>query len=50
MESELLALLQDAKPNRDRLDALIKDLEAAACIDLSDAQQQQQLEGVWELR
>ena len=50
MESELLALLQDAKPNRDRLDALIKDLEAAASIDLSDAQQQQQLEGVWELR
>ena len=35
MESELLALLQDAKPNRDRLDALIKDLEAAASIDLS---------------
>ena len=50
MESELLALLQDAKPNRDRLDALIKDLEASASIDLSDAQQQQQLEGVWELR
>ena len=50
MESELLALLQDAKPNRDRLDALIKDLEAAASIDLSDAQQQQQLEGVCELR
>ena len=50
MESELLALLQDAKPNRDRLDALIKDLEAAARIDLSDGQQQQQLEGVWELR
>ena len=50
MESELLALLQDAKPNRDRLDALIEDLEAAASIDLSDAQQQQQLEGVWELR
>ena len=50
MESELLALLQDAKPNRNRLDALIKDLEAAASIDLSDAQQQQQLEGVWELR
>ena len=50
MESELLALLQDAKPNRDRLDDLIKDLEAAASIDLSEAQQQQQLEGVWELR
>ena len=50
MESELLALLQDAMRNRDRLDALIEDLEAAASIDLSDAQQQQQLEGVWELR
>ena len=50
MESELLALLQDAKPNRARLYALIKDLEASASIDLSDAQQQQQLEGVWELR
>ena len=50
MESELLALLQNAKPNRDKLDELIKVLEAAASIDLSDAQQQQQLEGVWELR
>ena len=50
MESELLALLQNAKPNRDKLDELIKTLEAAASINLSDAQQQQQLEGVWELR
>ena len=50
MESELLALLHNAKPNRDKLDELIKTLEAAASIDLSDAQQQQQLEGVWELR
>ena len=29
MESELLALLQNAKPNRDKLDELIKVLEAA---------------------
>ena len=50
MESELLALLHNAKPNRDKLDELIKTLEAAASIDLSNAQQQQQLEGVWELR
>ena len=50
MESELLALLQNAKPNRDKLDELIKVLEAAASIDLSDVEQQQQLEGVWELR
>ena len=51
MESELLALLlQNAKPNRDKLDDLIKVLEAAASIDLSDVEQQQQLEGVWELR
>ena len=50
MESELLALLDSAKPNRDKLHELIKGLEAAASIDLSDAQQQQQLEGVWELR
>ena len=50
MESELLALLDSAKPNRDKLHELIKGLEAAANIDLSDAQQQQQLEGVWELR
>ena len=50
MESELLALLHNAKPNRDKLHELIKGLEAAASIDLSDAQQQQQLEGVWELR
>ena len=50
MESELLALLHNAKPNRDKLHELIKTLEAAASIDLSDAQQQQQLEGVWELR
>ena len=50
MESELLALLQNAKPNRDKLDELIKALEVAASIDLSDVQQQQQLEGVWELR
>ena len=50
MESELLALLHTAKPNRDKLDELIEALEAAASIDLSDAQQQQHLEGVWELR
>ena len=50
MESDLLALLQDAMPNRDKLESLIKALEAAASVDLSDAQQQQQLEGVWELR
>ena len=50
MESELLALLHNAKPNRDKLDELINALEAAASIDLSDAQQQRQLEGVWELR
>ena len=42
MESELLALLQNAKPNRDRLDELIKALEVAASIDLNDAQQQRQ--------
>ena len=35
MESELLALLHNAKPNRDKLDELIKALEAAASIDLS---------------
>ena len=46
MESELLALLHTAKPNRDKLDELIEALEAAASIDLSDAQQQQHLEGV----
>ncbi|MEE2696185.1 MAG: PAP/fibrillin family protein [Cyanobacteriota bacterium] len=50
MESELLALLDSAKPNRDKLDELINALEAAASIDLSNAHQQQQLEGVWELR
>ena len=37
MESELLALLHNAKPNRDKLHELIKGLEAAASIDLSDA-------------
>ena len=42
MESELLALLQNAKPNRDKLDELITVLEAAASIDLSDVEQQQQ--------
>ena len=50
MESELLVLLDSAKPNRDKLDELINGLEEAASIDLSNAQQQQQLEGVWELR
>ena len=50
MESELLALLDSAKPNRDKLDELINALEAAASIDLSNAHQQRQLEGVWELR
>ena len=50
MESELLVLLDSAKPNRDKLHELINGLEAAASIDLSNAQQQQQLEGVWELR
>ena len=50
MESELLALLQDAKPDRDNVESLIKALEAAATIDLAQEAQQQQLEGVWELR
>jgi len=50
MESDLLALLQDAKPNRKQLEALINAVEAAASIDLSAGHQQQQLEGVWELR
>ena len=50
MESELLALLQDARPDRDKVESLIKALEAAATIDLAQVAQQQQLEGVWELR
>ena len=50
METELLAALQGSKPNRQQLEALINGLEAEARIDLADEHQQQQLEGVWELR
>ena len=50
METELLAALQSSKPNRQQLEALINGLEAEARIDLADEYQQQQLEGVWELR
>ena len=35
MENELLAALQGSKPNRQRLEALIAELEASADIDLS---------------
>ena len=50
MENELLASLQGSKPNRQRLEALIAELEASADIDLAVEHQQEQLEGVWELR
>ena len=50
METELLDALQGSKPNRQQLEALINGLEAEARIDLADEHQQQQLEGVWELR
>ena len=45
MENELLAALQGSKPNRQRLEALIAELEASADIDLAVEHQQEQLEG-----
>ena len=50
MENELLAALQGSKPSRQRLEALIAELEASADIDLAVEHQREQLEGVWELR
>ena len=50
MENELLAELQGSKPSRQRLEALIAELEASADIDLAVEHQREQLEGVWELR